>query len=219
MKNNEGKLHIKQMTNYILDLNDKVAQFKQDLKKTPTNEIYTKYVLAGEVWVFKKKYNDKWFENYNDFKLYISKRLGVHYNDIAIAGSAKLGFSVNPKKKFKLFNEESDIDVVIISQELFYLFWKEYLEDSYSPIGIEKIGKISFGIFRKYIFLDGFRNENKFFRQWEVKTKGFEKDLQLLFGIENDIHYRIFESWDSAQKYYVNGIDKCKNDMIEGEEK
>ena len=206
------------MKNQITVLNEKVEQFKNDLKLEPSEEIYVKNVLAGEVWVFKKKYDDNWFEKYNDFKLYISKKLGVHYNDIAVAGSGKIGFSVNPKKKFKHFNEESDIDVIIISQVLFYQFWKEYLLDSYSSIGIKNMNKISFGIFRKYIFLDGFRSENVFFRNWEVKTKGFEKDLQLIFKIENKIHYRIFESWESAKQYYVSGIEKCKNNILEGEE-
>lgn len=46
--------------------------------------------------------------------------------------------------------------------------------------------------------------------KWLKKTQGFEKDLQLDFEIENDIHYRIFESWDAAKDYYMSSIAKAK---------
>ena len=42
------------------------------------------------------------------------------------------------------------------------------------------------------------------------KTQGFEKDLQLDFEIENDIHYRIFESWDAAKDYICQALLKQK---------
>ena len=44
---------------------------------------------------------------------------------------------------------------------------------------------------------------------------GFEKDIQVLFNIKNDIHYRIFESWDAVKGYYLNSIITAKNQNME----
>ena len=173
-------------------------EYKEDLLKIPVEEVYNKYIIGGDVWYFKDKYGENWFDIYDQFKIFISKKLEVHYNDIAIAGSAKLGFSLNPTKNFRLFNEESDIDIIVISRKYFYLFWDSYRRDSYAEVRTPNFNKVCFGIFRKYIIFDGFKKNNLDYLKWLKKTQGFEKNLQLEFEIENSIHYRIFEDRKSV---------------------
>ena len=191
-------------------------EYKEDLLKIPVEEVYNKYIIGGDVWYFKDKYGENWFDIYDQFKIFISKKLEVHYNDIAIAGSAKLGFSLNPTKNFRLFNEESDIDIIVISRKYFYLFWDSYRRDSYAEVRTPNFNKVCYGIFRKYIIFDGFKKNNLDYLKWLKKTQGFEKNLQLEFEIENSIHYRIFESWDAAKDYYIASIVKSKK-IIQGE--
>lgn len=191
-------------------------EYKEDLLKISVEEVYNKYIIGGDVWYFKDKYGENWFDIYDQFKIFISKKLEVHYNDIAIAGSAKLGFSLNPTKNFRLFNEESDIDIIVISRKYFYLFWDSYRRDSYAEVRTPNFNKVCFGIFRKYIIFDGFKKNNLDYLKWLKKTQGFEKNLQLEFEIENSIHYRIFESWDAAKDYYIASIVKSKK-IIQGE--
>lgn len=191
-------------------------EYKEDLLKIPVEEVYNKYIIGGDVWYFKDKYGENWFDIYDQFKIFISKKLEVHYNDIAIAGSAKLGFSLNPTKNFRLFNEESDIDIIVISRKYFYLFWDSYRRDSYAEVRTPNFNKVCFGIFRKYIIFDGFKKNNLDYLKWLKKIQGFEKNLQLEFEIENSIHYRIFESWDAAKDYYIASIVKSKK-IIQGE--
>ena len=105
-------------------------EYKEDIQKLSVESIYNKYIISGDIWYFRNKYGYNWFEEYDRFKMFISNKLGVHYNDIAVAGSAKLGFSLNPKKNFRAFNDESDIDIIVISQKYFYLFWDSYRKDS-----------------------------------------------------------------------------------------
>ena len=117
--------------------------------------------------------------------------------------------------KVKDFDEISDIDIIVVSQYLYEQFWKEYLNDSYNPTTkVNHIYTISFAIFRGYIYLDGFRN-NEFYNQWCVKTLDFEKDLQLNFNIENEIHYRIFKSWDAVKMYYLTSIIDAQKKLEE----
>lgn len=190
-----------------------IDEYTKDLKVLTTEEMYNKYIISGDIWYFKNKYGNVWFEKYDEFKLFISNKLDVHYNDIALAGSGKLGFSLNPIKNFKLFDENSDLDIIIISQKYFYYFWDAYRKDSYAEIKMNNFNKVCFSIFRKYLTLDGFSTTNESYIRWLKKTQGFEKDLQLIFGIDNELHYRIFESWDSAKDYYMSSIAKTRKRM------
>ena len=73
-----------------------IDSFKNDLGSKTPEDIYNKYLIGGDVWYFRNKFGASWYEQYDAFKLFISDKLGVHYNDIALAGSGKLGFSINP---------------------------------------------------------------------------------------------------------------------------
>lgn len=52
--------------------------------------------------------------------------------DVFLVGSAKLGFSIAPHKRFRPFNDESDLDLAIVSPELFKRVWHEV--DEYRSI-------------------------------------------------------------------------------------
>lgn len=187
-----------------------IEEIKCAIKFMSAEEIYDEFMVSGDVWILKNIFKDNWYHQYDEFKKYVANKLNVHYNNIGIAGSAKLGFSMNPKKKYKPFNESSDVDIIIVSKNLFNEFWKQYLNDSYNPTTkINNISKVAFCIFRKYMTLDSFRN-NEYYNNWIKKTSGFEKDIQLQFEIENEIHYRIFESWDSVKMYYISSIERLK---------
>ncbi len=197
-----------------------IDEMKAAIECKTAEEIYNEYFISGDVWIFKSIFGDKWFYQYDKFKKYVAQKLDVHYNNIGIAGSAKLGFSLNPAKSYMPFNENSDIDIIIVSQNLFNEFWNQYLNDSYNPTArINNMSKVCFCVFRKYMSLDCFRN-NDYYNKWQKKIDGFEKDIQLRFQIENDIHYRIFESWDSVKMYYISSINRLielkeiKNDEI-----
>lgn len=184
---------------------------KTALRTKTAEEIYSEHFISGEIWIFKKIFHDHWFEKYDEFRKYVAEKLGVHYNNIGIAGSAKLGVSMNPDKNYKQFDSDSDIDIIIVSPKLFEEFWEQYLQDSYRPTTrINNITKVSFCIFRRYLTLDGFR-KNEYYMDWVKKTKGFEKDIQIRFQIDNDIHYRIFESWDAVKMYYLSSIEDLKS--------
>lgn len=97
-------------------------EYKEDLLKIPVEKVYNKYIIVGDVWYFNDKCGKNWFGIYDQFKQLILNKLEAHYNDIAIDGSAKLGFSLNPTKNFRLFNKESDIDIIVISRKFENLF-------------------------------------------------------------------------------------------------
>lgn len=70
-----------------------------------------KYLIHGIPYIF----NDNQDEYY-EFRKRISNKFDINFYEIYITGSAKLGFS--PFKK-KIFDYDSDIDVAIVSPQLY----------------------------------------------------------------------------------------------------
>ncbi len=77
------------------------------------------------------------FETVRDW---LSKELDIHPKMITIIGSARLGYSLAPKKFGNPFGEHSDLDFTIISKDLFnrlkddFLTWKvDYEEERVKP--------------------------------------------------------------------------------------
>jgi len=97
--------------------------------KTPTPEEFRELIIAldnhrvlakvflleGTPFVFEKSPM-----KYVIFREQIADRFNIGSQDVCIVGSAKLGFSPSPHQYGVLFSETSDVDVVIISEPLFY---------------------------------------------------------------------------------------------------
>ena len=56
---------------------------------------------------------------YEAVRCWLSNRLCVHPKEISLIGSARLGKSLSPKKLCKPFDSESDLDLFIVSSDLF----------------------------------------------------------------------------------------------------
>ena len=196
-----------------------LLQLKQDLATKNTRDIYHQYLLGQDVWYFKellKKPDPS--KTYDDFKNYISSGLDIHFNDIAIIGSAKTGFSFSPSKHFKPFTSDSDVDIVLVSKKHFNKFWNAYSEMFYKQIPFEESEEVYKSIFRKFISLKNPTEKHSDIKEWVKTVNPFVKDLQQIFGISQDINYRIYDSWDSVEKYHHFGISQLKNYVLNNKE-
>ena len=95
------------------------------LKQHSEREIYYKYLIGQEVWYFKNDHQDH-SNKYDDFKKFISNKLDIPFNNIAIVGSAKTKFSFSPYKNFKEFGSDSDLDLIIVSKYYYKKIWAAY---------------------------------------------------------------------------------------------
>lgn len=107
-----------------------LEEFKYLCINNKPDILVQKYLVENETYFFKESKSGEEFE----FKKDIAVLLDVHIRDIAIVGSGKLGFSLRPEKgaeglylfkefdhnfKFSAANEKSDLDIAIISSNLF----------------------------------------------------------------------------------------------------
>jgi hypothetical protein len=93
-------------------------EFKQLIVALDNHRVLAKvFLLEGTPFVFENKPM-----KYVIFREQVADRFDIGSQDVCIVGSAKLGYSPSPhSKKFgRPFAETSDVDVVIISEPLFY---------------------------------------------------------------------------------------------------
>lgn len=95
-----------------------VDDFKADLGQLTSIQLIRKYIYNGSCSTL----ND---HHHYRLKEEISEHFDVQFNDVIIVGSAKLGFSIKPSKRYSPFGEDSDIDVAVVSTALFQRIWEE----------------------------------------------------------------------------------------------
>lgn len=191
---------------------DDIEAFKTALMQHDSSYIYRKYLLGHDVWYFREKLKLKEYAHeYDDFKIYMSQKLGIHINNIAIVGSAKLGFSITPRKEkaFSTFSEESDIDIVVVSSDIFRSSWLAYLELSEKK-KIAGYSGVKNNIFRRFVSLKNVDSSNRFFHEWLSKMEPCQKDLQIIYSVPNEINYRVYDSWEDVERYHLKGLEELK---------
>lgn len=110
-----------------------------------------------------------------------------------MVGSAKLGFSINPTQLWKLFSDDSDIDMVIISDMIFDKFWRQLYEFNIDIKSRTEQEQKRFNSFLKYFFkgwirpdlfpfeFDGKEKWDNFFRSISYKEFGNRKITGAIF--------------------------------------
>ena len=102
-----------------------LEEFKAVLEDNTVSDlaIVQGYITHGSPFVFM---GDE--KKYYSLKKIIADYFKLNPLSIIMIGSAKLGFSINPLQLWKPFNDESDFDMVIISDGIFRKFWGELLD-------------------------------------------------------------------------------------------
>lgn len=189
-------------------------KIRKEIIESDVDTIFRNYLNGNDVWYFKVFLGDQNYSSkYDEFKRYVNDKLKIRFNEIAIFGSAKCGFSLSPRKNLSLFHEQSDIDLALVSRDLYMEFWDEYLKKLYSG-EIVSYNKFAKGVFRKFIELEQFPEDISLYQEWEkLADAEFYQHLQFEFGISHDINYRIFESWDAVENYYKASISELKRNL------
>ena len=125
------------------------SDFIKRLKNTSftEQEIVQRCITHGSSFVFAGD-DDKDFR----LKKSIADNFSLNPESIVMIGSAKLGFSIAPHKLWKRFDDESDIDMVIISDKIFDNFWIDLYNFNVELVDRSKDEQDKFQSFLKYFF-------------------------------------------------------------------
>lgn len=95
-----------------------IDDFKEDLPRLSSVQILRKYILGAESQILSA-------EQHFQLKEQVCEHFRVDYNEVIMVGSGKLGFSIKPTRRFQAFNDDSDLDIAVVSPRLFETVWKE----------------------------------------------------------------------------------------------
>jgi hypothetical protein len=174
-------------------------EFKNELDKNDIYSIVRKYILSGNSTCFA---GDP--QKLLMLKEAVSAELKLNIKCVETVGSAKLGFSLNPFKLGDVFNNKSDIDLLIVSNEFFDQAWKELLKIDFNYHQLSKkerdyLKESYQTVHRGYISPDKFPLKSEFARTWWKIFTDLSNKEEYEF---RKIRGRLFKDWDFAEKYY-----------------
>lgn len=192
---------------YEPDIDNRVEKFKANLESYEHEEVIVqKYILHGTPYIFK---NDE--DKYFDLKREIATHFSEHYSNIHMVGSAKLGFSIAPKKLWKPFTIESDIDIVIVSTKLFENLWGGLHEFN---IGLTSRTKAEDDTYKRFLdyFFKGWLRPDLFPFKYPVKTQWFEYFKSISYNKygPQKITGALYHSFNFFEKYHVQNVASLK---------
>ncbi|WP_375103255.1 hypothetical protein ACDZ28_26710 [Paenibacillus sp. RS8] len=172
-----------------------------------------KHFFHGIPFVFKDR-EDQYFE----FRSKIARQFNLNFGEVFIVGSAKFGFSYI---KGTEFSYESDIDVVLVNEQLFEHFYQKISEYQYQM-----------DRFHHTISLDEKKQYNKFLRylvkgwmrpdllpysfQIEILKKEWFNFFNSISNGKSEVgNYEVkaglYKGYYYLEKYYMNGIEGYYN--------
>ena len=189
-------------------------KFIESCKNEDPDVVVQQYLIEGSSYFFDKFYpNTK--EEY-EFKKKIACALDVHIRDIAIVGSGKLGFSIKPDESHselysyydfdhkinnKISETPSDIDVAIISSDLF----DKQLKKLYHHTAGYKSGYENRNSFGKYI-LKGWLRPDFLPSQYAISDDIKDVLTELKQKHNRKINIGIYKSWFFFENYHKDSI-------------
>lgn len=141
----------------------------------------------------------------------IASEIGIALTDVFLVGSAAFGRSTNPSNdRFSnAFGEDSDLDVVIISNGLFHDVWGQLNRAYYSgyPAILDFHGK---NVFRRFVIEPDRDFQSTLLRDLIKRTHKMKREVELKTSITTPLKFRIYCDFESAVAYHTHGFEKCK---------
>lgn len=185
-------------------INERIMEFKEDVKNRDSLHIISKYFYNDYVpaAISLEDYHNLRWEIKNHFNL-------ESIFEVFLVGSGRLGFSIKPTAQYRPFGENSDLDIVIVSKKLFLQYWKVARD---SGIGLKE-------------WKDKLAFEDYFFNGWmrpdKLQNGGQQLDVKEwweFFGQlsrsrkygDFSINGGLYYSLDFLEHYQIDAINRLK---------
>jgi len=186
------------------------ARLEEMIRSRGAKYVYDHFLMDEDVYLMRKIRPHAPTQSYQELKVAAAELLDVHVKNVAIVGSAKTGYSLCPGKEYAPFNEDSDVDLIVVSEILFRSLWEKHLDYVNSSIGVA-YKHIAKSVFRHFISVNSEKmppEQLHHFVDWLPKVNQLRMTCQLKFGIAAEINYRVYDDWQYVERYHVNGLNK-----------
>lgn len=198
-------------------IEERLSKFKEDLTILDASKIFRKHIAFGECY---------WLDHelYYELKQDIATKFSIHPSDVVMVGSGKLGFSISEKvikdketnkiietkPKYRAFGDQSDLDIAILSSNLFDEIWYRLYEYKKTKSYWPREKK-----FIQYLF-EGWIRPDKL----PPSTTGLEIQqdwFEFFSGLTNSGKYGdlsitagLYKNWGFLEGYQIESIINCK---------
>ncbi|EPC2188537.1 hypothetical protein ACRXTG_002253 [Pseudomonas aeruginosa] len=152
------------------------------------------------------------------WKSELGASIEVDPKDIILTGSASLGFSLNPHKEYKPFDETSDIDCGIISSHHFDIAWRYLRQKRPEWLNLDRTTKDAIKTHsRNYVFEGTIATDKilgilPFGKTWQ---SALDKMATLEPTTNREVKLRIYKDYDSLRQYQTNNLEKLRTNITQ----
>jgi len=188
--------------------------FKSELISNQLSLVAQRWVIDRTPYVFEGDQS-----RYVTWKSKLAEKIDVDGRAITLIGSASVGFSLSPEKNYCEFNEESDIDIAIVSSHHFELAWHTIRNLGAGIHGLNHLQRNSLADHRsRLIYWGTFDTKHllpklPFGKQW---FEAFEKMTAIDPTRDRDINARIYRDFESLSAYHTNNLNILRTAQLEG---
>ena len=188
-------------------------QFLVDLINHPADLMASVWIMDRIPLVFGQD-----IKAYATWRRTLAKSLGVDASALLITGSAAFGMSLNPNKNYRYFDDESDIDVAVVSDYHFSEGWRTLR--NIGPAFHNMPPRVKQSIndhVERYIYWGTIATDKllhlfPYGKQWAQALDAIAKINPTRGRV---VKARVYRDFDSLRAYQVNNINKLKTEELE----
>jgi hypothetical protein len=184
------------------DPSDELRKFKRELPVTDLCKLLRRRIVTGPAYVYPN--HDHRYELCEA----VADKLSVHPAKVLIVGSAKLGFSIAPDKRYRHFGDTSDIDVVVVDSALFDRIWVEIHKTIESRVTWPNRNQFAKYLLRGWIRPDLFPavSGDLVGDWWDMFVT-----LSKAAGIK--VAGAVYRDWYFLEAYQIRALNDCRSDL------
>jgi hypothetical protein len=151
---------------------------------------------------------------------------GLAVADVRVVGSGRHGFSMKPNSRFRVFNDASDIDVVVVNEQIFDALWILLLQTAYPRLASNR-GIGGWDVPARAELYAGWLTPTAVRMDWKIigrraapliefKQKWFDALKQAARHAtkrHNDITGRLYRTWRHAELYHLFSIAELRRSL------
>jgi predicted nucleotidyltransferase len=183
---------------------DPIAVFRADLTTLSIKDLVRKHISTGTPRAFSE-------HEYFELRRVVASEFDLHPSSVVVVGSTRVGFSLNPKHRYRLVEPGSDIDVAIVSPERFDDYWDRVFDFAREDIAWSKSEGKKFrnNLFNGWIDPRYLPNTPSF-EPAERWVRFFDGLMQSQKYGRRQITARLYRTWDRLEAYQERSVIACK---------
>ena len=153
---------------------------------------------------------------YVAWKRELGSKIDVDPACITIVGSAALGCSLNPSKNLKPFDDQSDVDVAVISGHHFSVAWRYLRMNGIRRLQVDLRTRNAWDSHvDKYVYWGTIATDKllgvlPFGLEW-LKAKSYMSSITPTKG--HDVNLRIYADYEALRAYQMNSAKRVRDSL------